>query len=89
MPCGLWPGVTPGVILGLGVLSGAVLAALVANVWWAAHRRLHRMVLGTAVDTLAARLERLRHDAVAFGPDGDDLQRCAELCATVQRLVEG
>lgn len=55
--------------------------------WWAPHCRLRRMVLGAAVDTLAARVERLRHDAIAFGPDGDDLQRYAELCATVQRLL--
>ena len=80
MPCASW--------FGLGALSGLVLAALVANLWWAAHCRLRRMVLGAAVDTLAARVERLRRDAVAFGPDGDDLQRCTELCAAVQRLVE-
>ena len=79
MPCASW--------FGLGARSGLALAALVANLWWATHRWLHRMVLGAAVDTLAARVERLRHDAVAFGPDGDDLQRCAELCATVQRLL--
>ena len=78
MPCASW--------FGLSALSGLALAALAGNLCWAAHCRLRRMVLGTAADTLAARLEDLRQDTA--GLHADDLQRCAELCATAQRLVE-
>lgn len=79
---------TPGLALGIGAFSGLILAARLANAWCAAQRRFRRPVLAVAVGVLAAPLGKLQRGVPAFGPDGDEVQRCVDLCVALQRLVE-
>jgi hypothetical protein len=81
--------VTPALAFVLGVLAAGLVAVVAALLWWADRRSMIRIVVGFSVGALAKALD----DLIAVLPSAPGLTEqahgCRELCAALQRLVEG
>ena len=71
----------------LGVVAAGLIALVAALLWWADHRRIMRLVLGFAVESLAAAFEELLTLLPRHGAAAEQAGRCRDLCAAVLRLV--
>ena len=74
-------------VFALGVVLGLAAAALSIGLWWTSDPRFQRAVPGFAIRALGDGLARLQSELPARGAHADQAQRCTELCATVQRLI--
>ena len=88
MPGAIWSGQAPGLVFGLGAASGLIVAGLVANLWWWSYRRTRRAVFGFVLGALATALRDLQVQDFHPATGGNDLQRCIDLCASLQRLMD-
>ena len=88
MPGALWSGQAPGLVFGLGAASGLIVGGLVANLGWWSYRRTRQAVFGFVLRALATALREVRAQGFHRAGGGNDLQRCIDLCASLQRLMD-
>ena len=88
MPGALWSGQAPGVVFGLGAAAGLMVAGLVANLWWWGYQRSRRAMFGFVLGALATALRDVQAERIHHVTGGNDLQRCIDLCASLQRLLD-